>query len=182
MHNLDDSSRRLIGQAERLLGGGYLEEEVIQGAARSIPDIAPNVISWLHHFRSEQDWRRLEKFSEVARVLHPEGLGAILCDVLDSDSDGVLKEDLIEILGEIEYSEAVPVIEKVLRDSVLSDAPYYLLCVKCIHSLGRIGTAAARDVLHQFVDSAWPDQIRWHSAVELEIEEELGFDEDEMLG
>ncbi|PVC80678.1 hypothetical protein DBP19_35655 [Streptomyces sp. CS090A] len=182
MRNLDDSSRRLIDEAERLLGSGYLEEGAIRAAAQSIPDIAPNVISWLRHFRSEQDWRRLEKFSEVARVLHPEELGPILCEVLDSDSEGVLKEDLIEILGEIEYTEAVPVIEKVLRESVLSDAPYYQLSVKCIYSLGRIGTSAARDVLHQFVDSAWPDQIRWHSAVELEIEEELGFDEEQMLG
>ncbi|MFB1048993.1 HEAT repeat domain-containing protein [Streptomyces chrestomyceticus] len=61
------------------------------------------------------------------------------------------------------------------------DTPAYWLCQKVIASLGEIGTPEALECLRRMTASSWPDAVRWHAAVELENEEELGFDEDRML-
>ncbi|WP_053743392.1 HEAT repeat domain-containing protein [Streptomyces sp. NRRL WC-3618] len=66
-----------------------------------------------------------------------------------------------------------------------SDGPLYALCVKAIQSLGEIGTPEANRFLKGIATSepsVWPAPLRWHAAEELGIEDELGFDEDEMLG
>lgn len=51
--------------------------------------------------------------------------------------------------------------------------------------LAEIGTPDALRLLRGIATSApgeWPDPLRWHAAEELGIEDELGFDEDAMLG
>lgn len=76
-------------------------------------------------------------------------------------------------------------ISSLVQGSAASDGPMNALCVKGIQSLGEIGTPEANSFLKDIATSepsAWPAPLRWHAAEELGIENELGFDEDEMLG
>ncbi len=70
---------------------------------------------------------------------------------------------------------------RVAEDSVDEDSPAYWLCQKVVFSLGEIGTPEAREHLRRMTTLSWPDVVRWHAAVELGVEDELGFDEEQML-
>ena len=66
-----------------------------------------------------------------------------------------------------------------------TDGPFFPVCIKGIQALGEIGTPDAEQFLKTLATSApgeWPDPLRWHAAEQLGIEDELGFDEDQMLG
>lgn len=75
-----------------------------------------------------------------------------------------------------------PLPHRVADGSVGKDAPAYWLCQKVVSALGEIGTPDAFERIRQMTDQSWPDVVRWHAAVELGIEDELGFDEGRMLG
>ena len=70
---------------------------------------------------------------------------------------------------------------RVVRRSLESDAPAYWLCQKAIFSLSELGSDEAERYLREMTSDSWPDPIRWHAAVALCIEDELGFDEDSMV-
>lgn len=87
----------------------------------------------------------------------------------------------MDILGEIQDVSAVTCLSRVAKRSVIEDAPAYWLCQKVIASLGEIGTPESLECVRRMTTQPWPNPVRWHAAVELEIEDELGFDEDQML-
>jgi hypothetical protein len=97
----------------------------------------------------------------------------------------VNREDLVDMLGELRAPEGVDAISALIRERKRSDGPFFPLCVKGVQSLGEIGTPDALALLRGIAMSTpdeWPDPLRWHAAEQLGIEDELGFDEDEMLG
>ncbi|KOG90570.1 hypothetical protein ADK38_07970 [Streptomyces varsoviensis] len=87
----------------------------------------------------------------------------------------------MDILGEIREVDAVACLFRVAEKSVSEDAPAYWLCQKVISSLGEIGTPEAYECIREMTAQSWPDIVRWHAAVEVGIEDELGFDESHML-
>ncbi len=181
---MDENSswgQRFADQVGELLGSGYLGKNRVLEVASVVPELESNVTGLLRGFALARDWRNLERFAIVAAYIHPDGLGEILCDVLDSDEPGVNREDLVDLIGEIRYEAGVSPILRFMDRMVGVDAPYYSVCRKCIHSLGGIGTDESKNSLQGLTGSGFPDPIRWHAAVELEIETDLGFDEDEML-
>ncbi|MFF9691142.1 hypothetical protein [Streptomyces sp. NPDC014623] len=81
----------------------------------------------------------------------------------------------------------MPVISRVFEEEIDGDAPGYWLCKKCIAALGAVHFALqgarasdAADFLRQVATGDYPNQLKWEAAVELGIEDDLGFDEDEM--
>ncbi|MFD7339630.1 HEAT repeat domain-containing protein [Streptomyces violascens] len=118
----------------------------------------------------------------MAAPLRVEGLGEVLQEILDSGAAGLNKEDLVDILGEIQEVGAVASLFRAAEGSVSQDAPAYWLCQKVISSLGEIGTPEALECIRRMAGRSWPDAIRWHPAVELGIENELGFGEGQTLG
>lgn len=153
--------------------------------AAAVPESRTRILDWLRNLSGDGDWRRFERLAGVAVHLHPEGLAPILVSVLASGEPGVNAEDLVDMLGELRASEAVEAISSLVRGRKDSDGPTYALCVKGIESLGEIGTPEANRFLKDIATSepsAWPARLRWHAAEQLGIEDELGFDEDEVLG
>ncbi|MFD4754277.1 HEAT repeat domain-containing protein [Streptomyces sp. NPDC058426] len=154
--------------------------------ARSIaagrPEVTQLIASWIREAAHAGNWTRVDKFANLAAPLQAPGLGGALQEILDSDAVGFNKEDLVEILGEIRETDAVACLFRVAEGSVDEDAPAYWLCQKVISSLGEIGTPEALERLRRMTSQSWPDVVRWHAAVELGVEDELGFDEDQMLG
>jgi hypothetical protein len=181
---MTDGSRypqQLVDQVDELLGKGYLGRDRVEAVASAVPELEAAVIPLLQRFASMKDWRRFEKYAIVAANIHPDALGEILCDVLDSREGGFNAEDLVDLLGEIHYARGVSSIANFIARELPTDAPYFGLSEKCIHSLGEIDTSEAQQALRELTQYQWPNPVRWHAAVELGIEEELGFDEDEML-
>lgn len=175
------AERPEVDLVESLVTGFLTERD-----ARSIVELHPGlysvILSWINEAAYAGNWTRVEKFANLAAQLRVEGLGEILQEILDSGAAGLNKEDLVDILGEIREVGAVSSLFRVAEDSVSKDAPAYWLCQKVISSLGEIGTPEALDRIRQMTAQSWPDAVRWHAAVELDIEDELGFDEGQMLG
>lgn len=172
-------------------GGDYVGKEKAASVAAEVPESATRVLGWLRVMAGAGDWRRFERFAGVAVHLHPDGLAEILLSALRSsapsgqDTEGaprVNTEDVVDVLGELRAPEAVGPISRILREKRESDAPFFAVCTKIIHPLAEIGTPDARDVLREVATGSWPKPVKWHAAEELGIEEELGFDEGEMLG
>ncbi|MFJ3805608.1 HEAT repeat domain-containing protein [Streptomyces sp. NPDC090073] len=181
----------LIDRVDALIGGGYVGKEKAASVAAEVPESATRILGWLRVMAGAGDWRRFERFAGVAVHLHPDGLAEILLSALQpsapsgQDTAGaprVNTEDVVDMLGELRAPEAVGPISRLLRDKRESDAPFFAVCTKIIHSLAEIGTPDARDVLREVATGSWPKPLKWHAAEELGIEEELGFDEDEMPG
>jgi hypothetical protein len=148
------------------------------------PEVVDAIVSWIREAAQAMDWQRVGKFANLAAHLRPPGLGAVLQEILDSDfhgAPGLNAEDLVEILGEIGATDSVACLFRVAERSVSSDAPAYWLIQKVILSLGELGTPGALELLHAMTAPPWPDPVRWHAAVTLGIEDDLGFDEDRML-
>ncbi|MER6640200.1 HEAT repeat domain-containing protein [Streptomyces microflavus] len=145
------------------------------------PEVNHSIASWIREAAHAGNWTRVDKFANLAAPLRAPGLGEALQEILESDAVGFNKEDLVEILGEIREADAATCLFRVAEGSVHSDAPAYWLCQKVISSLGEIGTPEALSQIRQMTAQAWPDVIRWHAAVELGIEDELGFNESQML-
>ncbi|MGV9321590.1 hypothetical protein [Streptomyces sp. NPDC003660] len=145
------------------------------------PEAPELIATWIRDAARAEHWSRVDKFANLAAPMRAPGLGEVLQELLDSEVDGFNKEDVVDILGEIQAEAAVGSLFRVAARSVVRDAPAYWLCQKVISSLGGINTIEAREVLRQMTATSWPPTIRWYAAVELGIEDELGFDEDEML-
>ncbi|MFX4295382.1 HEAT repeat domain-containing protein [Streptomyces bohaiensis] len=146
------------------------------------PEVTQLIASWIREAAHAGNWTRVDKFANLAAPLRAPGLGGALQEILDSDAVGFNREDFVEILGEIRETDAVACLCRVAEGSLGEDAPAYWLCQKVIASLAVIGTPEAFEGLRRMTTQSWPDVVRWHAAVELEVEDELGFDEDQMLG
>ncbi|MEU5425048.1 HEAT repeat domain-containing protein [Streptomyces olivoreticuli] len=161
---------------------GFLTEADARSITDRHPEIIDAIVPWIREAARTGNWPRVEKFANLAASLRVVGLGMALQEILDSDALGYNAEDLVDILGEIQEADAAACLLRVAERSVSKDAPAYWLCQKVISSLGEIGTPEAFELTRQMTAPPWPDAVRWHAAAELGIEEELGFDEDRMLG
>jgi hypothetical protein len=161
---------------------GFLTKQDASGIAVLHPGLGKVITSWIREAASAENWTRVDKFANLAAALRVSGLSDVLQEILDSNAEGYNEEDLVDILGEIREPRAVASLFRVAERSVSKDAPAYWLCQKVISSLGEIGTPEASERLLQMTDKSWPNVVRWYAAVELQIEDELGFDEDRMLG
>ncbi|MFI1362447.1 hypothetical protein [Streptomyces griseochromogenes] len=175
----------LIDRVDTLIGAGYVGKEKATGVAAEVPEAGTRILGRLRGMADSGDWHRFERFAALAVHLHPDGLAGILLSALGSDAKdarGVQVEDLVDMLGELRAPEAVGPLGRLLHDRWESDAPFFSLCTKIIRSLAEIGTPEAHAVLRDVATGDRPEPLKWHAAEELGIEEELGFDEDEMLG
>ncbi|WP_156077253.1 HEAT repeat domain-containing protein [Saccharothrix sp. NRRL B-16314] len=170
-------------EADRVesLVNGFLAERDARSIAELHPGVCDGIVSWIREAAHVGRWTRVEKFANLAAPLRVAGLGEVLQEILDSGAAGLNKEDLVDILGEIREAGSVACLFRVAEGSVSKDAPAYWLCQKVISSLGEIGTPEAFECIRQMTAQSWPDTVRWHAAVELGIEDELGFDEGQML-
>lgn len=160
-------------------------ERDAQAIAAEYPEVVGVIVTWIREAARAMDWRRVGKFANLAARLCPEGLAVALREILDlhvPGTPGLNGEDLVEILGEIGDVDSVSSLFRVAERSVSDDAPAFWLIQKVILSLGEIGTTEALDDLHSMTAPSWPDPVRWHAAVMLGIEDDLGFDEEGMLG
>ncbi|MER5333984.1 HEAT repeat domain-containing protein [Micromonospora sp. NPDC002717] len=164
------------------LVNGFVTERDARSIAELHPGLCGKIVPWIREAAHAGNWSRVGKFANLAAPLRVAGLGEVLQEILVQDAAGLNKEDLVDILGEIREADAVTCLFRVAERSVSKDAPAYWLCQKVISSLGEIGTPEALDHIRQMAAQSWPDAVRWHAAVELGIEGELGFDEREMLG
>ncbi|WP_157851448.1 HEAT repeat domain-containing protein [Streptomyces monomycini] len=163
------------------LVNGFLTEQDARAVADRYPETYGSVVSWIREAAEAGDWTRVGKFTNLAAPLRVAGLDGVVQGILDSGAPGCNAEDLVEILGEVGGASAVACLFRVAERSASEDAPAYWLCQKAIASLGEIGAPQAFEGLRRMTASSWPDVVRWHAAAELDIEEELGFDEDRML-
>ncbi|WP_109634006.1 HEAT repeat domain-containing protein [Lentzea atacamensis] len=124
----------------------------------------------------------MERLANLAAPLAAPGLGEVLCSIIERDISGLNTEDLVEILGDIGASEAAGSIFRMLQRRIAFDKPAYWLAQKSILALSEFGTEEADEYLRDMTRSDWPDPVRWHAAVALCVEDDLGFDEDRMLG
>lgn len=156
-----------------------------QAIETQYPEIRNLIVPWIQEAAQAMDWERVGKFANLAAHFNPPGLGDALQGILDSDarhSPGLNREDLAEILGEIMAVDSADCLFRLAHESVQSDAPAYWLLQKIILALGEFDTPQSNDHLRSMTDDSWPDPVRWHAAVMLGIEDDLGFDEDQMLG
>lgn len=161
---------------------GFLTEREARSIADRHPEVSGSILCWIHEAVEAENWTRVDKFANLAASLGVDGLGGVLQNILELDISGINKEDLVDILGEIRSADSVIPLFRLAERSLDKDAPAYWLCQKVVSSLGEIGTPEALGRTRQMTSETWPDVVRWHAAVELGIEEELGFIEDEMLG
>ncbi|MEW1659734.1 HEAT repeat domain-containing protein [Streptomyces sp. NPDC093707] len=175
------NSQRPQAELVESLVNGFVTERDSRSIAEMHPGICDVIIPWIREAADAGNWTRVGKFANLAIPLRVAGLGEILQGILDSGAAGANKEDLVDILGEIRDVSAVTCLSRVAERSVVEDAPAYWLCQKVIASLGEIGTPESLECVRQMTTQPWPNPVRWHAAVELEIEDELGFDEDQML-
>jgi len=168
------------GSVARLIGNGFLTDKRAQEIQSMFPQVSDSLVQWIRDSAATRDWRRVERFANLAAAVRAPGLGSVLCEILAADPYGLNKEDLVEILGEVGAVDCAPVIIQLVKDSLASDAPAYWLCQKAILALADLGTEESRRFLSSMTADSWPNPIRWHAAVALNVEDELGFDEDEM--
>ncbi|MEU9456354.1 HEAT repeat domain-containing protein [Streptomyces sp. NPDC048277] len=175
----------LLERVDSLVIGGYISAERAEEAAAAVPVARERILGWLRITSAEGDWRRFERLAGLALHLHREGLGPILAGVLTARPTDVNAEDLVDLLGALRAPEGAAPVAALVRERKTTDGPFFTFCVKAIQTLGEIGTPEAADFLRGIATGdpdTWPDPLRWHAAEELGIEDELGFDEDQMLG
>lgn len=131
--------------------------------------------------RESQDWVRFNTFINLAVWLQPEALGKLLASVLKSQPYGVNVDDVVEILGEVRKLDAIPAISKVFEGRWPLEDPGHSFSIKCILAIKDIGGESADKLLRDVATGDYPNTLKWHAAEELDITEELGFDEEEML-
>jgi hypothetical protein len=145
--------------------------------AAAHPEVLDRVVPWIRDAAHAGNWSRVDTFANLAAPLPVEGLADVLVEILESGVRGANREDLVEILGEIHATNAAACLHRLVERSAGEDAPAYWLCQKAIGSLGCLGTPEALGFLRLLTAPSWPDPIRWHAAVELGVEDDLGFDE-----
>ncbi|MEU2272496.1 hypothetical protein ABZ568_39855 [Streptomyces olindensis] len=160
---------------------GFVTEQRAQSIAAEYPEVAESVVAWIREAACARHWPRVERLANLAAALQAPGLGETLREILDADVPELNNEDLVDILGQIRATDAAASLYRAAERSVQVDAPAYWLCQKVIASLSEIATREALGYVRNMTASRWPDVVRWHAAVELGAEEELGFDEGRML-
>lgn len=165
-----------------LLIEGYVTPQRAEEISRQYPTVRESLSRWIERSAAQRNWRRVERLANLAARLNAPGLGSTLIKLLDSHAEELNHEDLVEILGEIREEAAATALFRLVERSIESDAPAYWLCQKAISSLGELGSDEADGFLSLLTEAGWPAIIRWHAAVELNVEDDLGFDEDQMLG
>lgn len=163
------------------LSAGFITPERARAIATQYPGVTESIVGWIREAAAVQNWPRVERLANLAAPLRAPGLGDALRDLLDANIAQLNNEDMVDILGEIRAVGAGSSIFRLAQRSVELDSPAYWLCQKAILSLSELGTDAARAYLRAMTAAPWPPPIRWHAAVALGIEDELGFDEDQML-
>jgi hypothetical protein len=178
------AEREAVARVRELLGNGYIGAERARAIVAAAPEARDRVLRWLPDFARAGDWRSFEKFSNLAVDTHPEGLADVLIPVIADGTAPTNYEDLVEILGEIATADAAPEAVQALRALLTSrlptETPPYALCLKTLQVLGAIGGQQAEGTLRAVALGDHPKILKWEAAVELGIEDELGFDEDEM--
>lgn len=183
----DDADDTAAHRVKELAGTGYISAERAQAIVAEAPEARDRILGWLRAAAAAGDWRTVEKFANLAVHTHPEGLAAVLAPIVADGRAPTNYEDMVEILGEVadheRDAEAVPAIVRLLTARLPSDGPAYALSLKAVQALGSIGGTGAENALRAVAeDAGHPDPVRWEAAVELGIEDDLGFDEDEMTG
>ncbi|MDI3402528.1 hypothetical protein [Streptomyces cavernicola] len=177
-----------VRRVKEALEPGYIGEENAAGVQRALPDVSERIVGLLAAAAEAEEWFEFTRLANLGRWVAPAGpLADQLIPVLELRPWGANKEDLAEILGEIESVAAVPTLIRVFEEELVDDAPAYWLCKTCVDALGTVhfvygaeGDGGASGFLREVATGDYPDQLRWEAAVELQIEDELGFDEDEM--
>lgn len=180
------ADREAVARVRELMGNGYIGPERAQEIVAAVPEARDRVVRWLRDFARAGDWRSFEKFSNLAVDTHPGGLAAVIIPVIADGTAPANYEDLVEILGEAATDDAdpnaVPALHALLTARLPTEAPPYALCLKTLQALGAIGGRRAEEILRAVAVGDHPKVLKWEAAVELGIEDELGFDEDEMTG
>ncbi|MER7165695.1 hypothetical protein ABT336_06385 [Micromonospora sp. NPDC000207] len=145
------------------------------------PAAAEYLASWIRISAEGRDWRRVERLANLAAALRAPNLSAVLVGLLEADISGLNEEDLVDILGEIRAVESAGAIFRIIKRRLDVDAPAYWLCQKAILSLSELDTDEAERYLRSMLSDWWPKPVRWHAAVVLCVEDDLGFDEGSML-
>jgi hypothetical protein len=163
------------------LAVGFITTERARAIVTQYPEVTGSIVGWIREAATSRDWRRVERLANLAAPLRAPGLGEALRDLLDANIAQLNNEDMVDILGEIRAVESGDSLFRLVERSVESDSPAYWLCQKAILSLSELDTDEANGYLHAMTATPWPRSIRWHAAVALGIEDELGFDENQML-
>ncbi len=164
-----------------MIGSDFVGQEQANRVVESFPAVPSVLDGWLERLMASGDWLSFNKLVNLAAYVRPPGPGELLCRALDSRAVSVNREDMVEILGELGDTASVGSIVRAIHSEYGTDGPHYNFCRRCPSALAAIGGDDARRKLSDVTGSGWPNVLRWYAAVELGIEEDLGFDEDEML-
>ncbi|OEV29140.1 hypothetical protein AN219_18135 [Streptomyces nanshensis] len=170
-----------IARVNRTLGSGYISQESAERVKDEEPEFSANILDALESLKEGGEYTLFSRFANLAVWLAPDGLDDVLIPVLKERPQGVLEEDLVDILGQLRAESAVPAIRDLIKSEKDRDSPYFSLTTKCIQALGEIGSDDGDETLREVATGEYPNVLKWHAAVELGIEDELGFEEDEML-
>ncbi|MER5969443.1 HEAT repeat domain-containing protein [Streptomyces sp. NPDC002055] len=179
---IDDDA--LVEELIHVAGGpGYSREERQRRVESRLPDARERIAFLMRRLAQRSDWSRFNTLENIAADLRDvPDLDRVLIDVVRSGEGPGYLEDHIEILGELAHPAAVDDIIRVFTEREHSGGPSSGLRLKCIQALGSMGGPSARDFLRGIAEGNHPPRLKWEAAVELGIEDELGFDEDEMCG
>ncbi|WP_052847662.1 HEAT repeat domain-containing protein [Streptomyces avicenniae] len=183
---MDEEELLQVDRARGLLAPGWIGPDQAAAVAAALPELPERVVPWLRELAAAGDWSRFGPLVLTAQWLRPPGLAPVLRGVLEQGGPhgGVAtREDLVSALGELGDPEAVPTLVRFFEETWPGEQPYHSTSAKALEALGFIGTPKALAALREIAtDASRPDPLRWEAAVQAGIEEELGFDEDEMLG
>ncbi|MBU7600363.1 HEAT repeat domain-containing protein [Streptomyces sp. P38-E01] len=166
----------------RMITTRKLKPTNTQEALDAIPTTRERIVDWLTEARNSGDTLKFHTLANFAVYLNPPGMAEVLIPIIENREEGYLLEDIVEILGELESAKAVAPVALLLNSRAQGDEIDQSLCLKCINALAIIDTNEARATLEGIALGDNPNLLRWHAALALEIEEELGFDEDLMTG
>lgn len=168
----------------QFLGVGFVGTEKARKAIEEFPTASSGVVGWARAAMDSGDKSEFSKLVNFAASIRAEGLADLLLSAIDNKWTWFMIEDVVEILGEISEPSAVTPLVDLLEARRAGDEIDMSLCVKCIYALSGIETARAESELYGIAtnSSSYPDRLRWHAAYVLDIEDELGFDDDEMTG
>jgi hypothetical protein len=168
-------------RVDQILGTGYIDQEKAEQVREEEPDFTANLLEFMISLRREGDLLQFSRLANLAVWLTPEGLSDVIVPVLQGGPEGAQQEDLVDILGQLRSDSSVPAIENLIEARKDREAPYFALTTKCIQALGEISSPQGDEVLRKVATGDYPKPLKWHAAVELGIEDDLGFVEDEML-
>lgn len=154
----------------------------VDNVIAAFPQAQECVVEWINEAIDCRDLGKYHTLVNFAVHIKPPGLAEILIKLIKERDEKYLLEDVAEMLGELGSMEAVDALSSLLNERARFDAAEDALCLKCIWSLAAIDTEKSRASLMKIAIGNYPDLLKWHAAYELQIEEELGFDEDSMTG